>query len=105
MHSAHRRSVARNLNELSNYVMTLYKWKKAWRLQGEVVQASEMEPGGWKDADRWTVVVECAKLDAIELSHSSRERTVFAAEGTLESARRGCHQQKGKSSAYRGNGA
>ena len=38
--------------------MTLYKWKKAWRLQGEVVQASEKEPEGWKAADRWTVVLE-----------------------------------------------
>jgi len=98
MHPANRQSVARTSNEFSNYVMTLYKRKKAWRLQGEVVQASEKEPEGWKEADRWTVVLECAKLNAIELSHSSRERTQFAAGGTLESARPGCHQQKGKKS-------
>lgn len=48
MHPAHRQSVAPTSNELSNYVMTLYKWKKAWRLQGAVVQASEKEPEGWK---------------------------------------------------------
>jgi hypothetical protein len=48
MQQAHRQSVARTSNEPSNYVMTLYKWKKAGRLQGEVVQASEKEPEGWK---------------------------------------------------------
>lgn len=105
MHSAHKQSVVRTSTELFNYVMTLYKWKKDWRFKGEVVQASEKEPEGWKAADRWTVVLECAKLNSIELSHSSRERTVFAAGGMLESAHPGCHQQKAKAQHYRGNGA
>jgi hypothetical protein len=40
--------------------MTLYKWRKAWRLQGEVVPVSEMEPEGWNAADKFTVVLESA---------------------------------------------
>ena len=32
-----RQSVARISEELGIHVMTLYKWRKTWRLQGEVV--------------------------------------------------------------------
>jgi transposase-like protein len=39
----HRQSVARISEELGNHVITLYKWRKAWRLQGEVVPGSEKE--------------------------------------------------------------
>ena len=41
-----RQSVARNSEELGIHVITLYKWRKSWRLQGEVVPASEKEPEG-----------------------------------------------------------
>ena len=46
MHAPHRQSVARISEELGIHVMTFYKWRKAWRLQGEVVLASEKEPAG-----------------------------------------------------------
>ena len=46
-----RQSLARISEELGIHVMTLYKWMKAWRLQGEVVPASEKEPEGWSVAD------------------------------------------------------
>jgi len=36
-----RQSVARIAEELGIHVITLYKWRKAWRLQGEVVPATE----------------------------------------------------------------
>ena len=57
--------------------MTLYKWRKAWRLQGEVVPASEKEPEGWSAADKFTVVLESAGLNATELSGYCRERGLF----------------------------
>jgi len=41
MSPPHRQSVARISEELGIHVITLYKWRKAWRLQGEVVPASE----------------------------------------------------------------
>jgi transposase-like protein len=39
MHPPHRQSVARISEELGIHVVTLYSWRKAWRLQGEVVPA------------------------------------------------------------------
>ena len=41
-----RQSVAQISAELGIHVVTLYNWRKAWRLQGEVVPASEKDPDG-----------------------------------------------------------
>ena len=75
MSPPHRQSVARISEELGIHVITLYKWRKAWRLQGEVVPASEKEPEGWSAADKFTVVMETAGLNATELSAYCRERS------------------------------
>ena len=77
MHPPHRQSVARISEELGIHVMTLYNWRKAWRLQGEVVPASEKEPEGWNAADKFTVVLESAGFNATELSAYCRERGLF----------------------------
>ena len=53
-----RQSVARISKELGIHVLTLYSWRKAWRLQGEVMPASGREPEGWGTADKFTVVLE-----------------------------------------------
>jgi transposase-like protein len=68
MHPPYRQSVARISEELGIHVMTLYKWRKAWRLQVEVVPSSEREPEGWSAAGKFTVVLESAGLNATELS-------------------------------------
>ena len=39
-----RQSVARISEKLGVHVVTLYTWRKTWRLQWEVVPASEKEP-------------------------------------------------------------
>jgi transposase len=72
-----RQSVAQISAELGIHVVTLYNWRKAWRLQGEVVPASEKEPEGWSAADKFTVVMETAGLNATELSAYCRERGLF----------------------------
>ena len=72
-----RQSVAQISEELGIHVVTLYNWRKAWRLQGEVVPASEKEPEGWNAADKFTVVLESAGLNATELSAYCRERGLF----------------------------
>jgi transposase len=41
---------------------------KTWRLQGEVVQASDKAPEGWSVTDKFTVVLATAGLNATELS-------------------------------------
>jgi len=46
-------------------------------LQGEVVPASEKEPERWSTADRFTVVLETAGLNATDLSAYCRERGLF----------------------------
>ena len=72
-----RQSVSRISAELGIHVVTLYNWRKAWRLQGEVVPASEKEPEGWSAADKFTVVIETAGLNATELSAYCRERGLY----------------------------
>jgi transposase-like protein len=72
-----RQSVARISEELGIHVVTLYNWRKAWRLQGEVVPASEKEPEGWSAVDKFTVVVETAGLNDTELGAYCRERGLF----------------------------
>ena len=72
MHTPHRQSVARSSEELGIPLITFYKWRKSWRLQAEVVPASEKEPEGWS-ADKLTVVLESSGLNATELSAYCRE--------------------------------
>ena len=72
-----RQSVARISEELGIHVMTLYKWRKTWRLQGEVVPASEKEPEGWSAADKFTVVLETTGLNATELSAYCRQKGLY----------------------------
>ena len=75
MSPPHRQSVARISEELGIHAITLCKWRKTWRLQGEVVPASEKEPEGWSAAaDKFTVVMEAAGLNSTELSVYCRER-------------------------------
>ena len=77
MSPPHRQSVKEIAQELGIHVITLYKWRKAWRLQGEVVPASEKDPEGWGPLDKFTVVLEAAGLNATELGAYCRERGLF----------------------------
>jgi len=77
MSPPHKQSVARISKELGIHVITIYKWKKTWQLQGEVVAASDMDPEGWKATDKFTVVLETAGLKVTELSAYCRKRGLF----------------------------
>jgi transposase len=72
-----RQSVARISQELGIHVHTLYNWRKAWRLQGEVVPAFETVPDGRSAADKFMDVLETAGLNATELSAYCRERALY----------------------------
>ncbi|WP_322758775.1 transposase [Synechococcus sp. CBW1107] len=52
MSPPHGQSVARIASRLGIQVVTLYNWRKAWRLQGEVVPSFKREPEGWADLSR-----------------------------------------------------
>jgi transposase len=73
----HRQSVAQISAELGIHVVTLYNWRKTWRLQGEMVPASQKDAEGWGSTDKFTVVLETAGLNATELSAYCRERGLF----------------------------
>jgi transposase-like protein len=77
MSPPHRQSVAQISAELGIHVVTLYNWRKTWRLQGKVVPASEKDPEGWGATDKFTVVLETAGLNATELSAYCRERGLY----------------------------
>ncbi len=67
MSPPNRQSVVEIARELGIHAITLCKWRKAWRLQGEVVPASEKEVESWSAADKFTVVLETAGLNTTEL--------------------------------------
>ena len=46
MSPPHRESVTPVSEEPGIHVITLYKWRKIWRLRGEVVPASVKDPEG-----------------------------------------------------------
>jgi transposase-like protein len=72
-----RQSVAQISQALGIHVITLYKWRKTWRLQGEVVPASQKDPQGWTTADKFAVVLETAGLNDTELGAYCRERGLY----------------------------
>ena len=82
-----RPSVAQISAELGIHVASLYNWRKAWRLQGEVVPASEKDPEGWGATDKFTVVLETAGLNATELSAYCRVRSTSAHQFNLNSSK------------------
>ena len=77
MSPPNRQSVVEIARELGIHAITLYKWRKAWRLQGDVVPASEKEAESWSAADKFTVVLETAGLNATELGGYCRERGLY----------------------------
>jgi hypothetical protein len=63
---------------LGIHVITLYKWRKAWLLHGEVVLPLRKDPEGWGPADKFTVVLDSAGLNSTELAAYCRERGLFS---------------------------
>ena len=68
MSPPHRQSVVQISADQGIHIVTLYNWRKAWRLQGEAVPASEKDPDGLSAAVKLTVVLETAGLNATELT-------------------------------------
>jgi len=72
-----RQSVAQISAELGIHVVTLCSWRNALRLQGEVVPASQKDSEVWGPADKYTVVLETAALNAAVLGGYCRERGLY----------------------------
>ena len=58
-----RKTVAQIYAELGIHVASLYNWRKAWWLQGQVVPASQKDQEGWCPADKFAVVLEIAGMN------------------------------------------
>jgi transposase-like protein len=69
--------VAAIAQQLGIHVITLYKWRKAWRMQGEVVPSSQKDPVSCGPADKFTAVLESAGMNTTELGAYCRERGLF----------------------------
>ena len=72
-----RLGVAWSSAELGIHVVTLRSLRKSWLMQGELVPASEKDPEGRVATDKFTAVLETARLNATELSAHSRERGLY----------------------------
>jgi transposase-like protein len=77
MSPPNRQDVPQIFKELGIHRSTPYKWRSNWRLQGEVVPASEKDPESWSAADKFTVVFETAGFNDTELSRYCRVRGLF----------------------------
>ncbi|MGB5135776.1 MAG: hypothetical protein WBN89_11440 [Prochlorococcaceae cyanobacterium] len=77
MDPPHRQSVAEISEAIGIHGITLYKWRKVWRLQGEVVPANQKDPEGWGSSDMVLVVFETAGLNTTELCAYFRERILL----------------------------
>jgi hypothetical protein len=64
-------------------VITLSKWRKAWRLNGKVVPASEKDPEGWGATVKFTVVLETAGLMPLISAPTAGSGACPGAGGTL----------------------
>jgi putative transposase len=85
--------VAEISQELGIYVNTLYKWRKAWCSQGEVVPASQKDPEGWGPADKpqwcWRPLSRLLGVGLTTLQRWSRQ---FAGGGDGVDCRKDSHR-------------
>ena len=63
--------------ELDIHIVTFYNCRKARRLQAEAVLASEKDPDGLSAADKFTVLLETAGLNATEHMVYCREQWLY----------------------------
>lgn len=67
-------SFAQISGESGIHTFTVFNFRKASLLLGDVVPASEKEPEEWSASDKFTVVLETAGLNATELGAYCRVR-------------------------------
>ena len=78
MSPPNRQSGVEIARKLGIHAIILYKWRKAWRLQGEVVPANEKEAESWSSAEKLTVVLETASMNTTErVGYCSRADSKF----------------------------
>ena len=86
MSQPQRQNVAQISAELGIPVVTLYNWRKALRLQGEVMPEYEKDPKGWVSTDKFKVVLPTAGLNTTELNAYCRKRGLYQQVGRWRQA-------------------
>ena len=56
---------------------TLYGWRVAARMQGQLMSDANVTPQGWMSVDKFAAVLETAALNESELSSYCRERGLY----------------------------
>ena len=56
---------------------TLYGWRAAARMQGQLMPDADVTPQGWMSVDKFAAVLETAALNESELSSYCRERGLY----------------------------
>ena len=74
----HRQRVAEISQGTGIHAIALYKWSQAWRLQRQVVPASQKVPEGLGPADKFAVVLKAAGLNSTEVGGYCRERGLLS---------------------------
>ena len=90
MSPQNRQDVPQISKELGIHRSKLYQWRSNWRLQGEVVPASEKDPDSWSAADKFTVIVEAAGFNATELCSYCRKKCLRQLDGNVRLITKTC---------------
>ena len=77
MRPPERPGAARISQRLGIGVATLYSWRQAWRLQGEVVPAAGKGSEGWPATDKFSVVLETTGINDSKISACCREWRLY----------------------------
>jgi hypothetical protein len=80
MSPPHRQSVTEIAQELGILVITLYKLRKNWWLQGEVVPATQKDPEGWGHLCQECPAIHPFRLD-LKVPQLFREEAVQRCNG------------------------
>ncbi|WP_019423405.1 transposase [Paenibacillus sp. OSY-SE] len=72
---------------------TLYQWKKKARVKGITVPGGEPEADRWSTQDKFSIVVETATLNEIELAEYCRSKGLYVEQ--VQAWRDACIQANG----------
>jgi len=100
-----RQSVARISEETGIHICTLYVWRKRWRLEGEVVPATQKDPDGWGAADKFKVVLETAGLTPPSLAPTAGSEGCIRSSWSAGAGIAGCQREASGAHVKRTEGA
>lgn len=77
MSPPNRESVAEIARSTGVNAHTLSSWRHRWKLEGQLVPATDKAPEQWSPADKLAAVIQAAGLSGADLGAYCRERGLF----------------------------